>query len=48
MNNVLVCEQLVKEYQQGPQVTQVLTASYLPLLVAPVVGKVRFCTLPAR
>lgn len=25
MNNVLVCEQLVKEYQQGPQTTQVLT-----------------------
>ncbi|MEW6996543.1 lipoprotein-releasing ABC transporter ATP-binding protein LolD [Colwelliaceae bacterium BS250] len=25
MNNVLVCEKLVKEYQQGPQTTQVLT-----------------------
>ncbi|WNC73685.1 lipoprotein-releasing ABC transporter ATP-binding protein LolD [Thalassotalea psychrophila] len=25
MNNVLVCQQLVKEYQQGPQTTAVLT-----------------------
>ena len=25
MNNVLVCDKLVKEYQQGPQTTQVLT-----------------------
>lgn len=25
MNNVLVCEQLIKEYQQGPHVTQVLS-----------------------
>ncbi len=25
MNNVLVCQQLIKEYQQGPQTTQVLT-----------------------
>ncbi|WP_068547110.1 lipoprotein-releasing ABC transporter ATP-binding protein LolD [Thalassotalea crassostreae] len=25
MNNVLVCQDLVKEYQQGPQITKVLT-----------------------